>query len=605
MSENIRFGQHFKGSKTNLFKICFDQVRILPMYQGQWITKGLWLEIVNERCKETLGSIELTLIHTNIYPKNDLNPMMVNELNLYKAKHGTQFAFCSTLPGTLPPKPGARDGWEQLFVNKGESAHGRITRTNDLDVALVSPEDAARSATSRAKRKTKSGMTARNTRSKSKAASINIDETANQLDGVTLGQYEVTFWDSGTASKIFGLNKPTVAEENEDVAEVVKKRLQRYRLAHQTSGGWRQMIDDLDCKNLYTEYDVFQLRWRCRYVASALDIALKKLKPGYTWEDCCQEAIDTICIEEGPYFKCCVSRTVMAWHKLFKVNGECFINRYFHEGGNGYARVLPPLLQNYPGAKKMMVGYMKANLNDLSSEMLSSYIHEKVLPPLVIQREKELRANLELHPGQKFTVEDLLKENGLSKLAIPTVYRWIRKHRNGAPIEGSGLFELMSSQPDFVNEITLLQYFTEQRSLPAGCQLTLIRSPKCHPELAGEGIEYDWAAAKQFYRRQKLKDKRTKDKFRKLVIQSLDQVKSNLRIEFSRRARQYMLAYQTVESFKKDPDAAGKNFETSAHLLDSVVKERKSHRTVSQDGSWVGKMLKRMKEEPVHGDGEG
>jgi hypothetical protein len=38
-----------------------------------------------------------------------------------------------------------------------------------------------------------------------------------------------------------------------------------------------------------------------------------------------------------------------------------------------------------------------------------------------------LRANLELHPGEKFTVEDLLKENGLSKLAIPTVYRWIRR----------------------------------------------------------------------------------------------------------------------------------------------------------------------------------
>jgi hypothetical protein len=186
-----------------------------------------------------------------------------------------------------------------------------------------------------------------------------------------------------------------------------------------------------------------------------------------------------------------------------------------------------------------------------------------------------------------------------SMMPIPSVGR---KNRNGAPIEGSGLFELMSSQPDFVNEITLLQYFTEQRSLPAGCQLTIIRSPKCHPELAGEGIEYDWAAAKQFYRRQKLKDKRTKDKFGKLVIQSLDQVKMNLRIEFSRRARQYMLAYQTVESFKKDPRAAGKNFESSAHLLDSVVKERKSHRTVSQDGSWVGKMLQRMKEKPVHGD---
>jgi hypothetical protein len=47
-----------------------------------------------------------------------------------------------------------------------------------------------------------------------------------------------------------------------------------------------------------------------------------------------------------------------------------------------------------------------------------------------------------------------------------------------------------------------------------------------------------------------------------------------------------MLAYQTVESFNNDPEAAGKNFETSAHLLDRVVKERTSHRTVSQDGSW-------------------
>jgi hypothetical protein len=35
-----------------------------------------------------------------------------------------------------------------------------------------------------------------------------------------------------------------------------------------------------------------------------------------------------------------------------------------------------------------------------------------------------------------------------------------------------------------------------------------------------------------------------------------------------------MLAYKAVESFKNDPRA----FETSAHLLDRVVEERKSHR---------------------------
>jgi hypothetical protein len=97
----------------------------------------------------------------------------------------------------------------------------------------------------------------------------------------------------------------------------------------------------------------------------------------------------------------------------------------------------------------------------------------------------------------------------------------------------------VSLQPDFVNEVILLQCFTEQRSLPAGCcQLMLIRSPKCHPKLAGEGIECDWGAAKQWYRSKKLVEKRTKDNFRKLVIQSLDQMQINLRMEFSQRARQ-------------------------------------------------------------------
>jgi hypothetical protein len=148
-------------------------------------------------------------------------------------------------------------------------------------------------------------MTTRNTRSKSKAASLNIDETANQPDGVTFVQDEVakmTWWDSGKASDTFGLYKPTVAEENEDVEPVVSERLKRCRLAYQSAGGWRQLIDDLDCKSLYTEHDQFQLRWRCRYLAKALDIAQKKIKHPYSWEDCCKEAIDNISSEEGESF---------------------------------------------------------------------------------------------------------------------------------------------------------------------------------------------------------------------------------------------------------------------------------------------------------------
>jgi len=75
---------------------------------------------------------------------------------------------------------------------------------------------------------------------------------------------------------------------------------------------------------------------------------------------------------------------------------------------------------------------------------------------------------------------------------------------------------MVSGMPGFLGDIIiLLQYHAESRSKSDGCQIMVIRSPKCHPEIAGEGIEYDWAAAKTFYRRLKKEDKDTKRKFTK------------------------------------------------------------------------------------------
>ena len=66
---------------------------------------------------------------------------------------------------------------------------------------------------------------------------------------------------------------------------------------------------------------------------------------------------------------------------------------------------------------------------------------------------------------------------------------------------------LMQKQEDFVGEVTLLQYHASLLGA------ILDRSPKCHPELAGEGIEYAWAFAKLFYRRQPMLLKRCKLSF--------------------------------------------------------------------------------------------
>ena len=65
--------------------------------------------------------------------------------------------------------------------------------------------------------------------------------------------------------------------------------------------------------------------------------------------------------------------------------------------------------------------------------------------------------------------------------------------------QGTSLKDMMADLPDFVEEKTLLQYHAESRSIEDGQQILLIRSPKCHPEVAGEGIEYDWGGAKKWY----------------------------------------------------------------------------------------------------------
>jgi hypothetical protein len=60
----------------------------------------------------------------------------------------------------------------------------------------------------------------------------------------------------------------------------------------------------------------------------------------------------------------------------------------------------------------------------------------------------------------------------------------------GNLIEASSLLKLLQKQPNFMCELTLLQFFGKQMGT------TVNRTPKCHPELAGEGIEYLWAFAK-------------------------------------------------------------------------------------------------------------
>jgi hypothetical protein len=66
---------------------------------------------------------------------------------------------------------------------------------------------------------------------------------------------------------------------------------------------------------------------------------------------------------------------------------------------------------------------------------------------------------------------------------------------------------LLTKQPNCIGELTLLQYYATKLGLTAN------HTPKCHPELAGEGIEYLWALAKLFYRGGRIERKRNRNMF--------------------------------------------------------------------------------------------
>jgi hypothetical protein len=200
---------------------------------------------------------------------------------------------------------------------------------------------------------------------------------------------------------------------------------------------------------------------------------------------------------------------------------------------------------------------------------------------------------------------EVIKEGwvGKAKGALQVLYErgWIektrwktyttngRKNAMGLLDEASSIKLLMEKQPDFCQELTLLQYYAEQMGVKVD------RSPKCHPEIAGEGIEYIWALAKLYYRMQSIERKRSKENFRKLVQECLSQVtltKKSVRMS-SRRAREYMLFYKALNDFQSEKKHNNPNneknlphckqsFSFNHSLIEKTIKTYKSHRNAQR-----------------------
>lgn len=231
--------------------------------------------------------------------------------------------------------------------------------------------------------------------------------------------------------------------------------------------------------------------------------------------------------------------------------------------------------------------------------------------PLVYEQQEVLKG----WEGQPKGMLQVLWERGFIDASKSEKYYTIegRKDQFGNVNSETSVKMMMEKQMDFVEEETLLQYH--------GRQLGVIidRTPKCHPEMAGEGIEYNWGCAKGFYRRLPITEKRSKSKFRESVKKSISRniMTTERQRMFSRRAQQYMLAYHAIDANTeknktiKETTTANteetstievrkENNKTTFALIENVIKNYKhtykTHRSVADsDTGYINKVVMAMK----------
>ena len=158
---------------------------------------------------------------------------------------------------------------------------------------------------------------------------------------------------------------------------------------------------------------------------------------------------------------------------------------------------------------------------------------------------------------------------------------------NNTPVDPTGcnfsIRKILQLQTDFANELTLLQYHGQKLGVAVD------RTPKCHPEMAGEGIEYLWGLAKMWYRKAPITKKRSKDTFRKLVKEATDcgSVLNICRVRScSKKARAYMKLYKAVQELSTEGDdysSIPDKFSVMEGALKSYSKQKrkgKTHRSV-------------------------
>ncbi len=165
-------------------------------------------------------------------------------------------------------------------------------------------------------------------------------------------------------------------------------------------------------------------------------------------------------------------------------------------------------------------------------------------------------------------------ENGLKKTYLSYS---IKGFRNRC-LETS-LKEMISCCHNFEEEETMLQLIARTLGVRVD------RTPKCHCELAGEGIEYAWGCSKNKYRSLLLEKKRGKENFMKGVRMciSRDIITRERAQKFARRARRNIMGYHVLHQMQHNDvqgngmTSSGKDLAIVPVKLEQMIKKSKTH----------------------------
>ena len=442
----------------SLVKSSFEAAGKNPNYKGKWIESGSWLKIIQESrlgC-ELIKKMKIKQFSRLI--KKEYSVADNNELNIYgvymrekRIRNGRGSSpqkritcFLVTEPDCLPSEDESQ--WYHFITevppqssptlhphetSPATHPHETSPTTHPHEISpashppATSPAACPNETSPASSHHHQTHMSG--SASTSQPSSHSSAQPSSHSDISTTSEFQqLSYFHSKEARKVFGYSNPKNDEQaNKDIRDILYERIIKLQEGAFTYSGWMNLMEDKDEHQKCEPRFIYSIQTKAKYLLHALTILLesKEEKPFLTWQNCCELAISKIKEFEGANLieneannthQFVVARTVMKWFREFRNNDESFVNSPYRMS---LIEKDPPNFQHNPSLKNKFISFAKTNITGLTGEALFNHFHDQLIPELINEEREET--------GEILSKKQLLKQYGLTKLCIGTIYKWM------------------------------------------------------------------------------------------------------------------------------------------------------------------------------------